>query len=77
MPRAPWNYQPEPPQPRSALTLRLVLATFGLMACSAGAILFAVLDLPPVLVALALLFAGIAVIDLIVITTHKHHDQPG
>jgi hypothetical protein len=66
-----------PPPPRSALTLRLILAAFGLVICTAAAILFAVFDLPLVLVLLAALLALVAAVDLVVITRRKLHGEPG
>jgi hypothetical protein len=66
-----------PPPPRSALTLRLILASFGLLVCAAAAILFALFDLPLVLILLAALLAVVAAIDLVVITRRKLHGEPG
>lgn len=66
-----------PPPPHSALTLRLVLATFGLIVCGGAAIVFALLDLPPVLVALAALPAVVAAVDIVVIIRRKVHGEPG
>jgi hypothetical protein len=62
---------------QSALTLRLFLAVFGLVLFASTAVLFAVLDLPAGLVIAAAVLAGIAAVDLIVITTRKHHGEPG
>jgi hypothetical protein len=65
------------PPARSALTLRLVLAAFGLITCGTAAIAFAALKLPPFLIGLAVLFAVIAIVDLAIIITRKHHGTPG
>ncbi|TDU83845.1 hypothetical protein EV138_6309 [Kribbella voronezhensis] len=66
-----------PPPPRSALTLRLILATFGLLVCAAAAIVFALLDLPLPLILVAALLAVVAAVDLVVITRRKLHGEPG
>lgn len=57
----------DPPAPRSALKLRLVLAAFGFVVCAGAAASFAVLDVPLVLVLIAALFAVIAVVDIAII----------
>lgn len=59
--------QPHPPAPRSALTLRLILAIFGFLVCASAAAGFAVLDIPVVLVVIAAVFALIAVADIAII----------
>lgn len=65
------------PPALSALTLRLVLAGFGLVVCGGAAVLFALLGLPRTLVIVAAVFAVIAVVDLVVITRRKLHGEPG
>lgn len=65
------------PPALSALTLRLVLAAFGLIVCGAAAVLFAALGLPRTLVIVAAVFALIAAVDLIVIIRRKLHGEPG
>jgi hypothetical protein len=59
------------------LTLRLVLAAFGLIVCIGAAIAFAVLDVPTVYVALAIVLAVVAAIDIVVVTRRKLHGEPG
>jgi hypothetical protein len=54
------------PAARSALGLRLVLALFGLVVCTAGAVAFAVIG-QPVLSAIAAALAAIAVVDAVVV----------
>ncbi len=61
---------------RSALTLRLVLATFGLLVCSAGAVVLWVAEAPVVFPLIAALFALVAVVDLAVIIRRKSHGAP-
>jgi hypothetical protein len=65
------------PPPRSALTLRLVLATFGLIVCAGAAVTFASAGLPVPLIVVAVLLAVVAAIDLAVIIRRKAHGEPG
>jgi hypothetical protein len=65
------------PPPRSALTLRLVLAAFGLVICAGAALIFAYAGLPVALVAVAALLAVVAAIDLAVVIRRKVHGDPG
>jgi hypothetical protein len=64
------------PPAQSALTLRLVLACFGLVVCAAGAALF--LTTGPiwfgVLFAVA---AAAALVDIIVVVRRKARGEPG
>ncbi|MCW2767935.1 MAG: hypothetical protein JWO11_3894 [Nocardioides sp.] len=62
---------------RSALTLRIVLATFGLLVCSAGAVALWVAEAPIVLPVIAALFALVAVVDLAIVISRKLHGEPG
>lgn len=66
-----------PPPPRSALTLRLVLAIFGLVVSLGAAITFAFLELPAVPIAIAVLLAVIAAVDIAVIVRRKVRGEPG
>jgi hypothetical protein len=61
---------------RSALTLRLVLAGFGLVVCAAGCVMAVVLDLPAVAVALGIA-ALIAAVDIVVVARRKRRGEPG
>ena len=61
----------------SALTLRLVLAVFGLLVCTGGAIWTAAVGGPPWLVIVLALLALVAIVDLIVIGRRKAHGEPG
>jgi hypothetical protein len=65
------------PPPRSALTLRLVLATFGLIVCTGAAVTFASAGLPAPLIVVAVLLAVVAAVDLAVIIWRKAHGEPG
>jgi hypothetical protein len=62
---------------RSALTLRIVLATFGLVVCSAGAVVLWVAQVPVAFPALAVLFAMVGVVDLVVVIRRKLRGEPG
>jgi hypothetical protein len=61
----------------SALTLRLVLAGFGLVVCAAAAILFIMLEIPVVFVIVLALLAVIAAIDIVIVSWRKYHGEPG
>jgi hypothetical protein len=61
----------------SALTLRLVLASFGLVVCAAAAILFIMLEIPVVFVVALALLAVIAAIDIVIVGWRKYHGEPG
>jgi membrane protein implicated in regulation of membrane protease activity len=62
---------------QSALTLRLVLAAFGLVVCVAGGILFLVLDRPIAFAVVLFLLAAIALVDLVVVVRRKRRGEPG
>jgi hypothetical protein len=61
----------------SALTLRLVLASFGLVVCAGAAILFTLLKIPVVFVIGLALLAVIAAIDIVIVGWRKYHGEPG
>ncbi len=65
------------PPARSALTLRLVLASFGLIVCAAGAVLLANARASGVLVIGSAVLAVIALVDLVVIVRRKARGEPG
>jgi hypothetical protein len=65
------------PAAYSALTLRLVLATFGVITCSAGAVIFALVDAPVFFVVVLAIFALVAVVDIGVIIRRKRRGEPG
>ena len=66
----------EPPPPRSALTLRLVLSCFGVALWVTAAILFAVFDVPAGWVTACVVLAVIALVDLVIVAWRKHREQP-
>jgi hypothetical protein len=70
------RYDPDLGWVRSALTLRLWLAAFGLVVCVLGAVLcFAA---GPVWLAVVLVvLAVVAAVDLVVIVRRKLHGEPG
>jgi hypothetical protein len=65
------------PGARSALTLRLILAAFGLVVCVAAAVALAAVDAPAVLVAGLGLLAVVAVVDLVIVGRRKRTGEPG
>jgi hypothetical protein len=62
------------PPARSALRLRLVLASFGVVVCSAGAVAFAMID-KPVLVAVVAVLAVIAIVDIGVVLRRQRNEH--
>jgi hypothetical protein len=62
---------------RSALTLRLWLALFGLLTCTAFSIWLAVLRAPAALVVVLALLAVVALVDIVVIVRRKRRGEPG
>jgi membrane protein implicated in regulation of membrane protease activity len=62
---------------RSALTLRLVLAAFGLVICVAGGLLFLAVDAPVALAVLLFVLAAVALVDLVVVARRKARGEPG
>ena len=79
--------QRRPPEPRygfageapthSALTLRAVLAVFGLLLCAGGAAWAVVVGAPTWLVVAFVVLAVVAVVDLVVIGRRKARGEPG
>ncbi|TCC39237.1 DUF6343 family protein [Kribbella sindirgiensis] len=65
----------EPPPPRSALTLRIVLASFGLALWIAAAVLAAVLDLPVGWVIAFAVLGVVALVDLVVVARRKRSEN--
>ncbi|MCZ2818441.1 DUF6343 family protein [Modestobacter sp. VKM Ac-2984] len=62
---------------RSALTLRLALATFGLVVCAVLAVLAFLADVPLVLPIAVTVLAVIALVDLVVVARRKLRGEPG
>ncbi|MFC5998186.1 DUF6343 family protein [Quadrisphaera sp. GCM10027208] len=65
------------PPARSALTLRLWLAGFGLVLCIVLAVLAAQAEVSTVLVVLLALGALVAAVDLVVVIRRKRSGEPG
>ena len=62
---------------RSALTLRLVLAAFGLVTCTVFAVLAYDSDVPLVVTVLLAVLAVVALVDLVVVARRKLRGEPG
>ena len=63
---------------RSALTLRLVLAVFGLVVCVGGGLAWLAVDELPAWPAIVLLvLAAVTVVDIVVIVRRKARGEPG
>jgi hypothetical protein len=65
------------PPARSALTLRLVLAVFGLVVCVAGGVWVLAADLPLWAGVVLFVLAATALIDIVVIARRKARGEPG
>jgi Flp pilus assembly protein TadB len=65
------------PPAQSALTLRLVLAVFGLVVCVAGGILFLAARLPVWSAVVLFVLGAVALVDLVVIVRRKARGEPG
>jgi Flp pilus assembly protein TadB len=65
------------PPAQSALTLRLVLAAFGLIVCVAGGIVFLAFGVPVWAAVVLFVLAGIALVDLVVVARRKARGEPG
>ena len=65
------------PPARSALTLRLVLAVFGLVVCVAGGIVFLAAGLPVWTAVVLFVLAAVALVDIGVIIRRKARGEPG
>jgi type IV secretory pathway VirB2 component (pilin) len=59
------------------LTLRLVLAAFGLVVCTGAALAFGYFGLPAALIVIAALAAVVAAVDLVVVIRRKVHGEAG
>jgi Flp pilus assembly protein TadB len=65
------------PPAQSALTLRLVLAVFGLLVCVAGGIAFLTAGAPVWAAVVLFVLGAVAVVDLVVIVRRKARGEPG
>jgi Flp pilus assembly protein TadB len=62
---------------QSALTLRLVLAVFGLVVCVAGGVLVLAAGAPLWAAVALFVLAAVALVDLVVIVRRKARGEPG
>jgi membrane protein YdbS with pleckstrin-like domain len=65
------------PPAQSALTLRLVLAVFGLVVCIAGGLGWLATGLPAWPGVVLLVLGAVAVVDIVVIIRRKARGEPG
>ena len=65
------------PPAQSALTLRLVLALFGLVVCIGGGLGWLATDLPSWPGVVLLVLGAVAVVDIVVILRRKARGEPG
>ncbi|TFV58136.1 hypothetical protein E4P41_13475 [Geodermatophilus sp. DF01-2] len=65
------------PPARSALTLRLVLAGFGLVFCLGAGLLWLAGDLPVWPAVVLLVLAAVAAVDVVVVARRKARGEPG
>ena len=65
------------PPAQSALTLRLVLATFGLVVCVAGGVIFLAAGLPVWAAVVLFVLGAVALVDIGVIVRRKARGEPG
>jgi hypothetical protein len=62
---------------QSALTLRLVLAAFGLVVCTVFAVLAFAAGVPVVFPVVLVVLAVVALVDLVVVARRKLRGEPG
>ena len=65
------------PPARSALTLRLLLAVFGLVVCTAAGVGFLAAGMPVGWAVVLFVLAAIALVDIVVIVRRKARGEPG
>jgi hypothetical protein len=65
------------PPARSALTLRLVLAAFGLVVCLVLGVIALSAGVPVWLPVVLFVLAAVAVVDLVVVARRKARGEPG
>ncbi|MGR6967801.1 DUF6343 family protein [Geodermatophilus sp. URMC 61] len=65
------------PPAQSALTLRLLLAAFGLVVCIGGGILWLTAGLPVWAAVVLFVLAAVAAVDLVVVARRKMRGEPG
>jgi Flp pilus assembly protein TadB len=62
---------------RSALTLRLVLAAFGLVLCTVLGVLALASDVSVLFAVVLFVLAAVALVDLVVVARRKRRGEPG
>ena len=62
---------------QSALTLRLVLAAFGLVVCTVFGVLALRADVPVLFPVVLFVLAAVALVDLVVVARRKLRGEPG
>jgi Flp pilus assembly protein TadB len=62
---------------QSALTLRLVLAVFGLLVCVAGGIALLAAGAPVWAAVVVFFFGAVALVDIVVVARRKARGEPG
>jgi hypothetical protein len=65
------------PPAQSALTLRLILAVFGLVICVVGGIVLLAAGLPVAFPVVLFVLAAVAAVDIVVIVRRKARGEPG
>jgi Flp pilus assembly protein TadB len=65
------------PPAQSALTLRLVLAVFGLLVCVAGGIVLLAAGVPVWVAVVFFVLGAVALVDLVVVVRRKARGEPG
>jgi Flp pilus assembly protein TadB len=65
------------PPAQSALTLRLILAVFGVLVCVAGGIAVLAVGAPMWAAVVLFVLGAIAVVDIVVIVRRKARGEPG
>ena len=65
------------PPARSALTLRLILASFGVVICGLGCAAFTLIVSEPVIGGILAFFAAAGVADIVVVARRKLRGEPG
>ena len=65
------------PPAQSALTLRLVLAAFGLVVCVAGGVVLLLAGVPVWVAVVFFVLGAVALVDLAVVIRRKARGEPG
>ena len=65
------------PPARSALILRLILASLGLVVCGLGAAAFVVVVDQPAIAGILAFLAAVAIVDIVVVARRKLRGEPG